>query len=75
MLFITIIQLENGIPDSLLISGMNKIEYVKMRSGIRRKIMVAEGLRILPSNQVQKSKKDYRRKKLSKRELTRYLEE
>lgn len=46
-----------------------------MRSGIRRKIMVAEGLRILPSNQVQKSKKDYRRKKLSKRELTRYLEE
>jgi len=53
---------------------MGKSQYVKMRSGIRRKIMVAEGLRILPSNRVQGSKKDYKRKKLNERELHKYIE-
>lgn len=59
---------------SILISAVSKIEYAKMRSGIRRKIMIASGIDPLPSNKVHKSKKDYKRKKLNKRELRKYIE-
>ncbi|MBC8147220.1 MAG: hypothetical protein H8E98_04470 [Bacteroidetes bacterium] len=53
---------------------MGKSEYVKMRNAVRRKILIDEGIDLLPRNKVQKSKKDYKRKKINKRELFKYLD-
>jgi len=54
---------------------MKKSEYITMRNGVRRKILVDEGIDLLPSNKVHKSKKDYKRKKINKRELFKYSDE